>query len=186
MFNVGILGHSLLVPYLPGGSHSSHRSNYGNYTINFYCSPNATFKTILESSVISNLISSSPHLIILVLGCNDLGQNVSVKSVHDSLIYLVEYLKAICSPRFGVHILEPELRLCSSSMVNHKEYRALRNSLVRKIKVKRQVNFLPLTKFGFGTNENFLSSDGVHFNSRGYTRLLTVINHHIFTIIQTY
>ena len=186
MINVAILGHSLLKQFLPGGRHCPYYlhnlpSTSTNYSLNFYCSPGATFDSILSSRAIDNLVLSSPQLIILVLGGNDLTTTTNLKSVYDDLIFLVEYLTNTCSPNFGVHILEPEIRRGDPRFVTPETYRALRNSLIRKIKTKRQVNFLPLVRFGLGLSS--LSPDGVHFNSEGYNKLLSAIKHHIGVIL---
>ena len=182
MLNVGILGHSQIRPFIPGGSHfpyycHNESSAPTNYSLNFFCEPGATFVSILNSRAINNLIRSSPQLIILVLGGNDLTYSTNLGTVYDNLIYLVDHLTSACSPTYGVHILEPELRRGDPRFVSFEIYRALRNSFIRKIKAKRQVNFLPLVRYGVGLHT--LSADGVHLNSVGFDKLLATIKYHI-------
>ena len=177
---VGILGHSYLRPYLPGGSHQD-QSHFSNIVLNYHCAPGATFTSILHSSAYSDLVVSSPDLVIIVLGGNDLVYGSSVGNIYYNLAYLIENIYNSCSPAFGVHILELEKRIGNPDFVDPDSYRALRNSLVRKIKEKNQVSLLPLIKFGI--NLDTLSSDGVHLDSFGCSLFNTVLKSHISDIL---
>ena len=187
MIKVAILGHSLIRQFTPGNRlypYYSHNESLAptNYSLDFFCSPGATFSSILNTKTIDDLTNSSPDLIILVLGGNDLTFSTSIKSVYDDLTNLVNYLKDSCSPTFGIHILEPEIRRGDSRFVSPEIYRTLRNSLIRKIKAKRHISFLPLVKYGF--NLKSLSSDGVHFTFDAYKKLFSVLLSHISSILK--
>ena len=177
---IGILGHSYLRPYLPGGSHQD-QNNYTNIVLNYHCAPGATFASVLNSGAFSDLVVSSPDLVIVVLGGNDLVYGGNTGSIYNNLLHLIENIYNSCSPTFGVHILEPEKRLGNPDFVDPDSYRALRNSLVRKIKEKNQVSLLPLIKFGI--NLDTLSSDGVHLDNFGCSLFITVLKSHISDIL---
>ena len=179
MFTVGVIGHSLLKPYLPGGSHYEHV--HDNFRLNYYCCPGATFSSILNSVALRKLIESSPHLVILVLGGNDLRYGSDIKLIHQNLTTLVASITDSCSPYFGTYILEPELRKGNPKYIDPSSYVSLRNSLIRKIKTKKQVKFLHLIKHGL--NLAHLSPDGVHLNSCGKSLLQKIIKSHISELL---
>ena len=99
------------------------------------------------------------------------------------MIKLTNLIKADCAPPLGVLILEPEPRILNPKFIDHSSYREQRNSLIRKIKSKSEVNFLPLVKYGIQLDNDILKPDGVHLNSTGSTLLLTVLKTHIIRIL---
>lgn len=179
MINVGVIGHSYLRPYLPGGSHQE--KSLTKIVLTYYCQPGATFKSILSSVVLSDLIASSPDLIIVVLGGNDLVYGSKTGDIYSDLHHLNSILSANCSPSFGIHFLEPEKRIGDPKFVDPISYKALRNALVRKIKERKEVNLLPLIKFAVGTDN--LKPDGVHLDHYGCSLFNTVLKTHISEIL---
>ena len=179
MFKVGVLGHSLLKPYLPGGSYFEEGQN--SFDLRFFSQGGATFSSIISSTAYSDLLVFSPDVVVLVLGGNDLVYGCRVADVYNDLEYLANTINNYCSPQFGVHILEPEHREGDPRFVGPSDYLSLRNSLSRKIKHKNFPNFLPLIKYG--VNSNLLSGDGVHLNDCGQALLLSVLKNHISNIL---
>ena len=179
MFKVGVLGHSLLNPYIPGGN--LYEESQDNINLKFFCQGGATFSSIINSSAYSDLLVFSPDLVVLVLGGNDLVNGCRIADVYSDLVDLVNTIDSYCSPQFGVHILEPEHRVGDPRFVGQSDYLSLRNSLSRKIKFKNFPNFLPLIKYG--VNRNLLSDDGVHLDDCGQDLLLTVLKNHIFSLL---
>ena len=179
MYTVRILGHSLLRPYLPGGTH--YEPSHKHIQLTYHCCPGATYKSILNSQAYADLINLSSDLIIIVLGGNDLVYDADIKEVYQNLVNLISKIKKNCSPQFGLHILEPEIRLGNPSFIDSRGYASLRNSLVRKIKKKKQLSILPLIKFSLNTNQ--LSPDGVHLNTFGRSLLQTILKSHISDIL---
>ena len=179
MQSVGVLGHSYLYPYLPGGSHQDQPHN--NIVLNYFCSPGATFASILNTDAFSDLLASSPDLVIVVLGGNDFVYGSNIGSSYNDLLHLFNIIYNSCSPNFGVYLLEPEKRYGNPHFVDADSYRKLRNGFVRKLKQKNQVNFLPLIKFGVGLD--LLCDDGVHLNDYGCSLFDTVLKFHISDIL---
>ena len=179
MYKVGVLDHSLLSPYIPGGNYFEESQD--NINLRFFCQGGATFSSITSSSAYSDLLVFSPDLVILVLGGNDLINGCRIGDVYSDLVQLVDTINNYCSPQFGVHILEPEHRVGDPRFVGQSDYLSLRNSLSRKIKHKNFPYFLPLIKHG--VNRNLLSDDGVHLDDCGQALLLTVLKDHIFNIL---
>ena len=68
---------------------------------------------------------------------NDLVYKASVSKVYESLKNSVELLNKNCrNPYFGVSVVEPELTLGNPCYIYPKGYKALINSLVKKIKIR--------------------------------------------------
>ena len=179
MYTVGVLGHSLLRPYLPGGSH--YKQNNKKIVLNFHCASGATFSSILGTSAYSELVESSPDLVLLVLGGNDLVYGSEVSEVYSRLEYLVHTISESCSPQFGVFLVEIEQRIGDPRFVGPGDYNALRNSLIRKIRQKNFPRLLSIT--GYGVRKDLLSDDGVHFGEFGKSMFLAVLRSHISEIL---
>ena len=179
MYTVGILGHSLLKPYLPEGEF--FQENHNNIYLNFHCQSGATYSSIFGTEAYSDLLNSSPDLVLLVLGGNDLVTGTRVSDVYSDLEYLVNSIVEGCSPQFGVYLVEPEQRYGDPRFVNPEDYNALRNSLVRKIRNKKFPSLLSIT--GRGITKEVLSEDGVHFDQFGQSLFITVIKGHISDLL---
>ena len=132
MFSVGILGHSWLKPYIPGGS--NYEISHNHIKLDYFCAPGATFASVLTTKAYSDLLVASPDLIILVLGGNDLVYGADTAQIYQDLVHLIHLISNCCSPKFGVYVVETEKRLGNPRFVNSDAYKSLRNSLVRKIK----------------------------------------------------
>ena len=179
MLTVGVLGHSLLKPYLPGGEF--YQQYHNNIILNFHCKSGATYNSILNTSAYSDLLNSSPDLVLLVLGGNDLVTGSRVAEVYSDLEYLVNSIFKGCSPQYGVYLVEPEQRIGDPRFVAPEDYNALRNSLVRKIRFKKFPSLLSIT--GRGVTRDVLSDDGVHFDQYGQSLFITVIKDHISDLL---
>ena len=179
MFNVGVLGHSWLKPYIPGGS--NYEISHKHIKLNYFCAPGATFASVVTTKAYSDLLVSSPDLIILVLGGNDLAYGADIAHIYQDLVHLIHLISNCCSPQLGVYVLETEKRLGDPRFINSDSYKSLRNSLVRKIKKKKSIKLLPLVKFGLDISD--LGPDGVHLNQFGRLLFQTILKSHISDII---
>ena len=162
-----IYGHSQLSQFV------KYPPKFSTVSVKFFSVPGAKALDLIDSHF-------SPDLIFLFAGGNDLTFDCSVAVVYDSLKTLVTWTQNRFSPKYGVHLLEIEERIGDPRFVNPNQYKTIRNAINKKIKAKRELNLLPLTKFGVVAE---LTSDRVHYKSAGLNLLLKAIKHHICAIL---
>ena len=180
-YSVDVIGHSQLSPLSTEFSAFSALLQFHKINIRFFCAPGATCSSIVHTVAFSEICKWNPHLILVFLGGNDLIYGAEISIVYESLKCLVDELDNTCKPYFGISVIEPEPRLGNPRYIDTSGYRALRNSLVRKIKDKRYLRFLPLVKFGLSVRTT--KADGVHFNPIGIRCFIIAIRSHISKII---
>ena len=173
LIKVAILRHSNLkgIPD-PDGFWS-----YKTFQIETFCCPGATFDNITSSSEYKRLVKKNFDVIILFLGGNDIRNECNIADLYAKLKTLIDDLNNTIIPKFGIFFLEPEARLGNPEIVSQKGYYRLRNSLVWKVKSRKEI--VSWTLLGRGLNLHHLGKDGVHFNKRGKQKFREIIQDHL-------
>ena len=134
-------------------------------------------ENITTFSEYDRLIHSNFDVVLVLLGGNDIRESCNIAEIYDNLKSLIEDINNTVLPKFGTYLLEPEARIGNPSIVSEKGYFRLRNSLVRKIKARKEINYWTLV--GKGLNLNHLKRDGVHFNAEGKKKLKKIIESYL-------
>ena len=113
----------------------------------------------------------------MFLGGNDIRNECNIADLYTKLKTLIDDLNNTIIPKFGIFFLEPEARLGNPKFVSQKGYYRLRNSLVRKVKSRKEI--IPWTLLGKGLNLHHLEKDGVHFNKLGRQKFREIIQEHL-------
>ena len=151
--------------------------SYKTFQIETFCCPGATFDDITSFSEYKRLVKKNFDIIILFLGGNDIRNECNIADLYTKLKTLIDDLNNTIIPKFGIFFLEPEARLGNPKFVSQKGYYRLRNSLVRKVKSRKEI--IPWTLLGKGLNLHHLEKDGVHFNKLGRQKFREIIQEHL-------
>ena len=178
MIKVALLGHSNLrsVPDPDGFWH------YREFQIETFCCSGATIGNVTTYPEYKKLVTKNFDVVIVFLGGNDLRNGCNIANLYDSLKTLLEDLNNTIIPKFGTYLLEPEARLGKPEFISEKGYYRLRNSLLRKVKNKKELRALTLV--GKDLNLSHIGKDGVHFNKRGVKKFREIIEDHLSEIIK--
>ena len=177
MFNVALIGHSNLRDI----ADESGRWYFQNFVIEVFCCPAATTSNIASFPEYNRLFHKNFDIVILLLGGNDIRNNCNISEIYRNLKALVEDINNLVIPKYGTFLLEPEARRGDSRYVSEKGYYRLRNSLVRKIKIKKEIECWTLV--GKGLNLNHLKKDGVHLNKEGRRKFKKIIEAYLIEIV---
>ena len=95
---------------------------------------------------------------------------------------MIDDLNDIIIPRYGTYLIEPEARLGDPKYISEDGYFRLRNSLVRKIKTKKEIKYWTLV--GKRLYFKHLKKDGVHLGKEGIRKFKEIIENYLIENIK--
>ena len=171
---VAILGHSQ-VKYL-----NFRTADLG---IKKFYKSSATFVSIRETNQFQELVQYKPNLIFLLLGSNDITENVNISKIVENYINLKEEITSKIEPVQGIYLLDIEKRTRNNRYVNYSTYRKVRNALIKKIKKFDKPNFIPYKPVS-GLLDSNIGPDGVHVNPEGAKKIAETIEEKVREILR--
>ena len=178
MVKVAIIGHS----NLKGIADETGKWYSGVFQIEVFCCPGATTDNITSFPEYSRLVHNNFDVVILFLGANDIRESCSIAEIYEKLKNLIDDLNNQIIPKYGTFLLEPEARRGDPKYINEKGYFRLRNSLVRKIKKRKEIESWTLV--GRGLHLRHLKKDGVHLSKEGKKKFKEIIEGYLIQSVR--
>ena len=174
MIRAAIVGHSNL-KQIP--EHGANPWCVNNIQIDTFCCPGATASNLTEYAEYQRFIDKQFDVVVVFIGGNDITDNCKIANIYAKIKDIIEDIENIIQPRFGTHLLEPEVRTGDPRFIAPGKYYKIRTHLIRKIKEKRELSLWTL--LGRGLKLEHLGSDGTHLNREGKVKLTEILEQYL-------
>ena len=180
-FNVTVLGHSYcrdLRDFVKFHNWFSIGDS-PKFNLDFVCVPGATFRTFRDPSLIDRIANSKPHILVVILGSNDIKSNVHLSKVKVNCADFYSVLRNrlpdcfIFSCQVEQRYLSRENRHGTPASTEYIRLSNHFNNWLSRFKGKNQLICLRGPRRL--DNEVLYKPDKIHLNRQGVAKLFDII-----------